>query len=54
MFNKLKLSDEEKEKSTAFINWCLNNKKDLLKMAFDKDYMKKCVNEYEGEMKNEN
>lgn len=54
MFNKLKLSDEEKEKSIAFINWCLNTKKDLLKMAFDKDYMKNCVNEYEGEMKNEN
>lgn len=54
MFNKLKLSNEEKEKSNAFINWCLDNKKDLFKMAFDKEYMKKSVNEYKGEMENEN
>lgn len=54
MFNKLKLSDEEKEKSTAFINWCVNSKKDFFKMVLDKYYMKNCVDEYEGGIKNEN
>lgn len=54
MFNKLKITDDEKNKAFSFVQWCSDNKKDLLKMAFDKSYMKKCVEEYEGEMKNEN
>jgi len=54
MFDKLKLTDDEKNKSFAFVQWCMDNKKDLLKMAFNKDYMQECVKEYEGVMKNEN
>lgn len=53
MFNKLKITDDEKNKAFSFVQWCSDNKKDLLKMAFDKDYMKICVDEYEGEMKND-
>lgn len=54
MFGKLKISDDEKIKAGDFVQWCIENKKDLLKMAFDGEYMQEIVNEYEGGIKNEN
>lgn len=54
MFNKLKLTDNEMEKTATFMKWCFRNEKDIVKMALNKDYMQEVVNEYEGEMKNEN
>lgn len=54
MFNEINLTDEQKNEVLAFVGWCISNKKDLLKLATDKDYMKEYFAEYKESVKNEN